>query len=206
MKSSYKIAIFASGGGSNFQNIVDAVLDGSIRGEVALLVSNKQDAPVVERARKAGIDCFVLNPKEYSERSQYELEIAAELERREIDLVVLAGYMLLLTPVMVDRYAGKMINIHPSLLPSFPGMHAIEQAYNYGVKLTGVTVHFVDGGMDSGAVIAQEAVSIDDEDTLSSLEAKVRDVEKTLYPKVVSWFADGLVEVDGRKITINHIK
>lgn len=206
MKPTYKIAIFASGGGSNFQNIVNAVVDGSIHGQVDLLVCNKQHAPVVKRAHQAGIDCFVFNPKEYSDRSQYELEIIAELERREIDLVVLAGYMLLLTPVLVERYAGKMINIHPSLLPSFPGMHAIQQAFEYGVKLTGVTVHFVDGGMDSGAVIAQETVMIDAEDTLTSLEAKVRKVEETLYPKVVSWFADGLVSVDGRKVTINNIK
>lgn len=206
MKPAYKIAIFASGGGSNFQNIVNAVVDGSIHGQVDLLVCNKQHAPVVKRASQAGIDCFVFNPKEYSDRSQYELEIIAELERREIDLVVLAGYMLLLTPVLVERYAGKMINIHPSLLPSFPGMHAIQQAFEYGVKLTGVTVHFVDGGMDSGAVIAQEPVAIHAEDTLTSLEAKVREVEETLYPKVVSWFADGLVSVDGRKITINNIK
>jgi phosphoribosylglycinamide formyltransferase-1 len=156
----------------------------------------------VERAHQANIDCFVFNPKDYNDRSDYELEIVAELERREIDLIVLAGYMLLVTPVLVERYAGKMINIHPSLLPSFPGLNAIGQAFDYGVKLTGVTVHFVDGGMDTGAVIAQEAVVIEAEDTLVSLESKIRSIETTLYPKVVSWFADGRVTLDGRKVTI----
>ena len=202
MKSSYKIAVFASGSGSNFQNIVNAVVDGNIHGEVSLLVSNKPNSRVVERAHQANIDCFVFNPKDYNHRSEYELEIVAELERRGIDLIVLAGYMLLVTPVLVERYAGKMINIHPSLLPSFPGMNAIGQAFNYGVKLTGVTVHFVDGGMDTGAIIAQEAVEIEAKDNLASLEAKIRNIETTLYPKVVSWFADGRVALEGRKVTI----
>lgn len=202
MSSSYKIAVFASGSGSNFQNIVDAVREGNIQAEVSLLVSNKPHSRVVERADQANIDSFVFNPKDYNDRSEYELEIVAELERREIDLIVLAGYMLLVTPVLVERYAGKMINIHPSLLPSFPGLNAIGQAFEYGVMLTGVTVHFVDGGMDSGAIIAQEAVAIEAEDTMASLESKIRNIETTLYPKVVSWFADGRVVLDGRKVTI----
>lgn len=202
MGSRYKIAVFASGSGSNFQNIVNAVVEGNIRGEVSLLVSNKPNSRVVERARQANIDSFVFNPKDYKDRSEYELEIVAELERREIDLIVLAGYMLLVTPVLVERYAGKMINIHPSLLPSFPGLNAIGQAFDYGVKLTGVTVHFVDGGMDTGAIIAQETVVIEDEDTMMSLESKIRSIETTLYPKVVSWFADGRITLDGRKVTI----
>lgn len=203
MGSRYKIAVFASGSGSNFQNIVNAVVDGNIHGEISLLVSNKPNSRVVERARQANIDSFVFNPKDYKDRSEYELEIVAELEHREIDLIVLAGYMLLVTPVLVERYAGKMINIHPSLLPSFPGLNAIGQAFDYGVKLTGVTVHFVDGGMDTGAIIAQEAVVIEAEDTMMSLESKIRSIETTLYPKVVSWFADGRVTLDGRKVTIN---
>lgn len=202
MKSSYKIAVFASGSGSNFQNIVNAVSDGTIQAEVSLLVSNKPQARVVERAKQANIDSFVFNPKDYKERSEYEMEIVEELERREIDLIVLAGYMLLVTPVLVERYAGKMINIHPSLLPSFPGMNAIGQAFDYGVRLTGVTVHFVDGGMDTGAIIAQEAVMIEAEDTLHSLETKIRKIETTLYPKVVSWFAEGRVALEERKVTI----
>lgn len=204
MMSPYRIAVFASGQGSNFQNLVDWANDGKLGAEIALLVCNKAQAPVVERARKAGIDCLLFDPKAYASRGEYETEIAAELANRGIDLIVLAGYMLLLTPVLVDLYAGRMINIHPSLLPSFPGVNAIGQAWNYGVKVTGVTVHLVDGGMDSGAVIAQQVVHIDEDDSIQSLEDKIHTAESELYPKVVSWFAKGCVHISGRKITVEH--
>ncbi|MEK4508851.1 phosphoribosylglycinamide formyltransferase [Paenibacillus sp. FSL K6-2524] len=204
MTSPYRIAVFASGQGSNFQNLVDWANDGKLGAEIALLVCNKAQAPVVERARKAGIDCLLFDPKAYASRGEYETEIAVELANRGIDLIVLAGYMLLLTPVLVDLYAGRMINIHPSLLPSFPGVNAIGQAWNYGVKVTGVTVHLVDGGMDSGAVIAQQVVHIDEDDSIQSLEDKIHTAESELYPKVVSWFAKGRVHISGRKITVEH--
>ncbi|GGH09879.1 phosphoribosylglycinamide formyltransferase [Paenibacillus segetis] len=204
MTSPYRIAVFASGQGSNFQSLVDSAHNGRLGAEIALLVCNKPQAPVVERARKAGIDCFLFEPKAYASRGDYEREIAAELAERGIDLIVLAGYMLLLTPVLVDLYAGRMINIHPSLLPSFPGINAIGQALNYGVKVTGVTVHLVDGGMDSGAVIAQQVVHIDDDDNIHSLEDKIHRAEQELYPRVVSWFANGCVHVEGRRITVKH--
>ncbi|MNZ44545.1 Phosphoribosylglycinamide formyltransferase [compost metagenome] len=203
MPSPYRIAVFASGQGSNFQTMVDASLSGSLGAEVVLLVCDKSQAPVIERARKAGVESFVFDPKAYARREDYETEIAAELEKRNVDLVVLAGYMRLLTSVLVDRYAGKMINVHPSLLPAFPGKNAIGQAWDYGVKLTGITVHFVDGGMDSGPVIAQQAVEITSEDTLDSLESKIHQAEQQLYPQVVSMFAKGLVRLDGRQVSIH---
>lgn len=202
MSSAYRIAIFASGQGSNFQTMVDAAQSGTLGVEIVLLVCDKAQAPVVERARKAGIDCYVFDPKSYPKREDYETEIAAELEKRNVDLVVLAGYMRLLTSVLVERYAGKMINIHPSLLPAFPGKNAIGQAWDYGVKVTGITVHFVDGGMDSGPVIAQQAVEITAEDTLSTLEEKIHQAEKQLYPKVVNSFAKGFVSLQGRQVSI----
>lgn len=203
MSSPYRVAVFASGQGSNFQTMVDASLSGTLGAEVVLLVCDKLQAPVVERARKAGVETFVFDPKAYARREDYEAEIAVELEKRNVDLVVLAGYMRLLTSVLVDRYAGKMINIHPSLLPSFPGKNAIGQAWDYGVKLTGITVHFVDGGMDSGPVIAQQAVEITSDDTLNSLESKIHQAEQQLYPQVVSAFAEGLVSLEGRQVTIH---
>lgn len=204
MSAPFRIAVFASGQGSNFQTMVDASLSGLLGAEIVLLVCDKSQAPVVERARKAGIEAYVFDPKAYAKREDYETEIVVELEKRHVDLVVLAGYMRLLTPVLVDRYAGKMINIHPSLLPAFPGKNAIGQALDYGVKLTGITVHFVDGGMDSGPVIAQEAVEILPEDTLESLESKIHQAEQQLYPQVVSSFAKGLVRLEGRQVTIHH--
>lgn len=203
MSSPYRIAVFASGQGSNFQTMVDASNAGSLGAEVVLLVCDKPQAPVVQRAKQAGVECFVFNPKEYASREEYEALIKAELERRNIDLIVLAGYMRLLTSVLVEPYSGRMINIHPSLLPAFPGKDAIGQAWNYGVKLTGITVHLVDGGMDTGAVIAQTAVEITQEDTIESLEGKIHAAEKELYPQVVSWFAKGLIRIDGRKITVD---
>ncbi|RRJ63931.1 phosphoribosylglycinamide formyltransferase [Paenibacillus oralis] len=202
MAAGFRIAVFASGQGSNFQNLLDASRAGTLGADIVLLVCDKPQALVVERARKAGVDCFLFQPKDYARREDYEAEIAAELDKRQIDLVVLAGYMRLLTPVLVEPYAGKMINIHPSLLPAFPGKNAIGQAWDYGVKLTGITVHLVDGGMDSGAVIAQKPVEILASDTLESLEARIHAAEQQLYPQVVSWFAKNRIKVDGRKVTI----
>lgn len=198
----YRIAVFASGQGSNFQALVDAAASGKLDASIELLVSDRPQAPVVEKATAAGIECHVFKPKEYASREAYEQEIVAKLEEHQIDLVVLAGYMRLLTSVVVDRYAGRLINIHPSLLPAFPGKDAIGQALDYGVKMTGITVHFVDGGMDTGAIIAQRAITVSPEDTTETLAASIHELERELYPEVVSWFTKGLVTLDGRKVTI----
>ncbi|WP_054955680.1 phosphoribosylglycinamide formyltransferase [Paenibacillus dakarensis] len=200
--TSYRIAVFASGRGSNFQALVDAMVSGWLGGEISLLVCDKPQAAVVERARKAGIDCFLFQPKDYASREDYEREIAVELSKRGVDLIVLAGYMRLLTSVLVEPYSGRMINIHPSLLPSFPGKNAIGQALDYGVKLTGISVHFVDGGMDTGPVIAQRAVEIVEGDDEASLSGRIHAVEQQLYPEVVSWFTAGRVNLNGRIVTI----
>ncbi|MCH1642642.1 phosphoribosylglycinamide formyltransferase [Paenibacillus timonensis] len=202
MGAKYRIAVFASGQGSNFQNLLDASRAGELDAEIVLLVCDKPQAFVVERARRAGVECYLFDPKAYARREDYEAEIAAELEKRSVDLVVLAGYMRLLTAELVEPYAGRMINIHPSLLPAFPGKNAIGQAWDYGVKMTGVTVHLVDGGMDTGAVVAQAAVEIAPNDTLELLEAKIHAAEQRLYPQVVSWFAKNRVRVEGRKVTV----
>lgn len=202
MGAKYRIAVFASGQGSNFQNLLDASRAGELDAEIVLLVCDKPQAFVVERARQAGVECYLFDPKAYARREDYEAGISAELEKRHVDLVVLAGYMRLLTATLVEPYAGRMINIHPSLLPAFPGKNAIGQAWDYGVKVTGVTVHFVDGGMDTGSVIAQKTVEIAPDDTLESLEAKIHEAEQRLYPQVVSLFAKNRVRVEGRKVTI----
>ena len=201
--SHYRIAIFASGEGSNFQTLVDAAQAGLLGGaKVELLVCDKPEAPVVKRARDAGIPVHLFTPKSYSSREDYELEIVEQLETLNIELVVLAGYMRLLTSVMVDKYVGRLINIHPSLLPSFPGTNAIPQALNYGVKLTGATVHFVDGGMDTGAIIAQQSIVIEPTATVESLAKGIHAIEQELYPRVVSWFAQGCVVINDRQVTI----
>lgn len=197
-----RIAVFASGQGTNFQAIVDAVQAGSLSMEVGLLVCDKPHAPVVHRAEQAGVEVFAFRPKMYPSREAYEQEIVQRLEAQGIDLIVLAGYMRLLTPVLTQGYYGRMINIHPSLLPAFPGLDAVGQAMRYGVKLSGVTVHFVDDGLDSGPVIAQEAVSVKQDDTEESLLGRIQEVERSLYPQVLRWFEDGRVQLEGRQVTI----
>lgn len=200
-----RIAVFASGQGSNFAALIDAQRKGLLGdGRIELLVSDKPEAPVAQRAEDAGLPALLLRPKDFASREDYEAEIVAELQRREIGLIVLAGYMRLITPVLLTPYAGRIINVHPSLLPAFAGKDAIQQALDYGVKLTGVTVHFVDGGMDTGPVIAQRSVVVRDNDTADSLAERIHKVEYELYPEVVGALASGKVELDGRKTIIRE--
>lgn len=200
-----RIAVFASGQGSNFAALVQAQQEGKLGGgSIELLVSDKPEAPVAQRAEEAGIPALLLRPKDFAGRELYEAAIVAELQRRDIGLVVLAGYMRLISPVLLEPYAGRIINIHPSLLPAFAGKDAIGQALDYGVKLTGVTVHFVDGGMDTGPVIAQRSVEVKPGDTADSLAERIHQVEYGLYPEVVAAFAAGKVELNGRMTTIGE--
>lgn len=196
MSKSFRIAVFASGSGSNFQAIADAVNAGKLDVHIGLLVCDRPKAQVVERASELGIPSFVFRPKDYESREQYEREIVRRLEELAIDLVVMAGYMRLITPVLVEPWYGRLINIHPSLLPSFPGLNAIKQALDYGVKVTGVTVHYVDGGMDTGPVIAQQCVEISSEDTEESLAARIHPIEHVLLPQVIGQIAAGLIKLN----------
>lgn len=197
-----KIAVFASGQGTNFQALADAAADGRLDVDIGLLVCDKAAAPVVARAEQAGVEAYVFAPKSYASREAYETEILAELRRRGVELIVLAGYMRIITQVLVEPYYGRMINVHPALLPSFPGVNGIRQALEYGVKVTGVTVHYVDGGMDSGPIIAQRAVEVLDGDTESTLGERVQKVERELLPWAVAQIAAGRVRLDGRHVTI----
>lgn len=201
---SFRIAVFASGRGSNFQALADAQHRGLLGGVISILVCDKPQAPVVELAQAANVDVFAFQPKEYATKEDYEREIAVELQQRGVELIVLAGYMRLLSPSFVEFYSGRIINIHPSLLPAFPGKDAIGQALDYGVKMTGVTVHFVDGGMDTGPVIAQKAVEIKEGDTAELLAQRIHAVEQKLYSEVVSWFAQGRISLNGRNVTITE--
>lgn len=198
----FRIAVFASGSGSNFQAVAEAVRDGRIPASVELLVCDKPSAPVVKRADSFGIGKFVFNPKDYPSREAYEREILRELQERGIDLVVMAGYMRLITPVLVEPYYGRLINIHPALLPAFPGLHAARQALDYGVKIAGVTVHYVDGGMDTGPIIAQRAVEVREDDTEETLYARIQRVEHVLLPDTVRLIAEGRVTLNDRKVNV----
>ncbi|EXX85619.1 phosphoribosylglycinamide formyltransferase [Paenibacillus darwinianus] len=197
-----KIAVFASGQGTNFQALADAAADGRLDVDIELLVCDKAAAPVVARAEQAGVDVYVFTPKAYPSREAYETEILAELQRRGVELIVLAGYMRIITQVLVEPFYGRMINVHPALLPAFPGVNGIRQALDYGVKVTGVTVHYVDGGMDSGPIIAQRAVEVLDGDSEEALRARVHKVERELLPWVIAQIASGRVELNGRQVTV----
>ncbi|OPA73425.1 phosphoribosylglycinamide formyltransferase [Paenibacillus selenitireducens] len=204
MQQPLRIAVFASGNGSNFQALADAVQAGELDATIELLVCDKPKAKVVERAKLAGVEPFIFEPKRYASREVYEAEILQRLTEKKVDLIVLAGYMRIITDTLVTPYYGRMINIHPSLLPAFPGVNAIRQAMELGVKLTGVTVHFVDGGMDTGPIIAQRAVEIEEEATEASVTESIHAVEMKLYPQVVQWIAKGQVQLVERKVQIIH--
>ncbi|WP_349409296.1 phosphoribosylglycinamide formyltransferase [Pseudalkalibacillus sp. SCS-8] len=179
------IAVFASGSGTNFQAIIDAVESGELQAEISLLVCDKPGAMAVERAEKHGIPTFVFSPKSYINKEAFEAEILKELEEADVSFIALAGYMRLIGPTLLFKYEGKMVNIHPSLLPAFPGKDAIGQAIAAGVTETGVTIHFVDDGMDTGPIIEQVPVPIEENDTANHIRRKIHDVEHALYPRVL---------------------
>lgn len=195
--ATFRIAVFASGSGSNFQAIVEAVQSGKLDVEVGLLVCDKPNAKVVERAAAAGVESFVFRPKQYASKAEYESEIVRILQQKQIDLIVLAGYMRIISDTLLAPYEGRIVNIHPSLLPAFPGLDAIGQALAHGVKVTGVTVHYVDGGMDTGPIIAQLPVQVADEETVDTLAEKIHRVEHVLYSEVIAGIRSGGVVLDG---------
>jgi phosphoribosylglycinamide formyltransferase 1 len=186
-----KIAVFASGTGSNFAAILEAIQSKKITNvEVVLLVSDRPEALAVKKAKDKSIPVFSFNSKDYPNKQAYEEEILEELTKLEVDFIVLAGYMRLLGHVLLETYDRKIINVHPSLLPAFAGKDAIGQALDYGVKVTGVTVHYVDDGMDTGAVIAQRAVMIDSDETRETLIKKIQEQEHSLLPEVIQSLAN----------------
>ena len=164
------IAIFASGSGSNFQAIADAIQNKKLEATIALLVCDNPQAFVIERAQKLQIETFVFNPKNFSSKAEYETFIAKKLLDLNIDLIVLAGYMRIIGSTLLAQFPNKIINIHPALLPSFPGAHGIKDAYEYGVKVFGVTVHIVDAGVDTGTIIDQESFKMDSPMTIEEVE------------------------------------
>lgn len=188
------IAVFASGNGSNFQAIIDAVQTGAVAASIKILVCDKPSAHAIERAKAAGIEYFSFHAKDFPDKQAYEADILAKLAEYKIDLVVLAGYMRLIGPTLLSAYEGRIINIHPSLLPAFPGKDAMGQALRAKAKVSGVTVHYVDAGMDSGPIIAQETVDIDENETIETLQEKIHKVEHQLYPAVIQMLVSKMRE------------
>lgn len=197
------IAVFVSGNGSNLQALLDAEKAGGLgKGRITLVVCDKPKAFALERAEKAGVKSVLFEKKDLTSREEFDKAVIAELDKAGIELVVLAGYLRILSDNFIDKYRGRILNVHPALLPSFKGLHGIKDAFDYGVKLTGVTVHFVDRELDSGPVIFQGAVEIGEKDTLETLEAKVHKKEHELYPRAVKLFVEGKLRIEGRKVRI----
>lgn len=201
-----RIAVFASGFGSNLQALIDYNNKHGLNGDIVLVFSNNKDAFALVRAKKNNIKAVFMDPTRYSSREKYDSKIIEMLEEEKIDLVVLAGYMFLLSQEFVHRFKNKILNIHPALLPSFKGTHGIKDAYRYGVKVTGVTVHFVDEDLDRGPIILQEAVDIDPDDSVEELEGKIHKVEHKIYPEAVKYFCENRLEIDGRRVKILNRK
>ncbi len=201
-----RIAVFASGFGSNLQALIDYNNKYGLNGDIVLVFSNNKDAFALVRAKKNNIKAVFMDPTRYSSREEYDSKIIEMLEEEKIDLVVLAGYMFLLSQEFVHRFKNKILNIHPALLPSFKGTHGIKDAYRYGVKVTGVTVHFVDEDLDRGPIILQEAFLIDPDDSVEELEGKIHKVEHKIYPEAVKYFCENRLEIDGRRVKILNRK
>lgn len=199
-------AVVASGRGSNLQTIIKAIEEGAISARLSVVISDKKDAYALERAKQAGIPNVHINPKDFPDRESFDRAVVEVLKKYGADFVVLAGYMRLVSNFFLEQYPQKILNIHPSLLPSFKGMHAIKEAFDHGVKVTGPTVHFVAEGMDDGPIILQEPVDITSHDTLESLEEKIHKAEHRIYPQAIELFVRGKLRVEGRRVIISDGK
>ncbi|MFH1097886.1 MAG: phosphoribosylglycinamide formyltransferase [Candidatus Desantisbacteria bacterium] len=183
------LGVLVSGRGSNLQAIIDAINDGKLNATIRIVISNKRDAYALERADEAGIKTLFINPKDFPSWQDYEQQVISQLKANGVELVVLAGFMRILTPCFIGAYKDRILNIHPALLPAFPGLHAQQQAIEYGVKITGVTVHVVDEGMDTGTIIMQRAVDVFEDDTVESLSERMLRIEHQVYPEAIALYS-----------------
>jgi phosphoribosylglycinamide formyltransferase-1 len=198
-----RIGALASGGGTNLQAIIDRCADGSINAEISLLICNNPGAGALDRAEKAGIPTLTIDHRDYSDRNDFDKAVVAALQEAEIELVVLAGFMRIITETILDAFPNKVMNIHPALLPAFPGLHVQKKALDYGAKFSGCTVHFVDTGVDTGPIIIQAVVPILDEDTEETLSARILSREHQVYPRAIQLFADNRLRITERRVIID---
>lgn len=198
-----KIGVLISGSGSNLQAIIDRIAEGFLNAEIVLVISSRPDAYGLERAAKAGIPFIALNREVYKDAQAANKQIADALKEAGAEYVIMAGYMRKVTNEVLDAFPDRIVNLHPALLPSFKGAHAIEDAFNFGVKVTGITVHFANEDYDKGPIIAQRAVEVRESDTLDSLEERIHEAEHALYPEVLSWLAAGRVQIDPETRTVH---
>lgn len=201
-KKKGQIAVFLSGRGSNFMAIHDAITAGKINAEIVLVLSNKKEAPGLKIAEERNLETLLLNPKEYQSREAYDEAIIHEVKKRDVDLICLAGYMKILTSLFCNTFKNKVLNIHPALLPAFPGLHVQQKAIDWGVRFSGATVHFVTAEVDMGPIILQAAVPVLQNDTEETLSDRILKEEHKIYPEAVKLYFDGRIEVKGRRVFI----
>lgn len=197
-----KIGVLASGRGSNFQSIIDAIDGGRLRASIEILITDNPSAFAIERAKKHNIKYLSIDPKAFSTKDEFFEKIGDELKARGVDLVVLAGFMRIVRKPLIDVYRNKIMNIHPAILPSFPGLHGQRQALQYGAKIAGCTVHFVDEGMDTGPIIIQAAVPVFPDDTEDSLSERILKFEHKIYPEAIRLFSEERLEIEGRTVKV----
>ena len=198
------IGVLVSGSGTNLQAIIEAIEAGKIKGKICIVISDNPDAYALKRANKHNIETQYINYKEFNDREEYDKIIVSALKERDCDLVVLAGYLKILTPYFINAYKNKIMNIHPALLPSFPGLHVQKKAIDHGVKVSGCTVHFVDEGLDSGPIIIQRAVEVKKDDTEETLTKRILKEEHQIYPRAVQLFAQERLTINGRRVIIKE--
>lgn len=204
MTAPLPLGVLISGSGSNLQAIIDAIERQQLTARIQVVISNRADAYGLSRAQHHGIPTVVINHKEFASREDFEAALIQCLQSHQVELVVLAGFMRVLTPFFVRAFPYRIINIHPALLPAFPGTHAQRQALHYGVRIAGATVHFVDEDMDHGPIIAQAAVPVYPDDTEETLSARILAQEHRLYPHAIQLFAEGRVEIRGRRVVVHN--
>ncbi len=198
------LGVLASGRGSNLQSILDAIEAGKLPAKVNVVITDKPQAKALDRAREKGIPAICIDRKQYETKTAFEEAIIAELKAHGVELVILAGFMRILSPLFVHAFKDRIMNIHPSILPSFPGADAHQLVLDYGVKVSGCTVHFIDEGTDSGPIVLQATVPVMDDDDHDSLAARVLVEEHKIYPEAIRLYAEGKLEINGRKVSIKR--
>ena len=197
-----RLGVLASGGGTNLQSIIDQCQSGRLAAEIALVFSNNQDAGALERARKAGLPQLCINHRDFPDRESFDRAVVAALKEAGVELVVLAGFMRIISDIFLQAFPQRIINIHPALLPAFPGLHVQKKALEYGAKFSGCTVHFVDSGVDTGPIIIQAIVPVFDDDSEASLAARILEQEHKIYPQAIQLIAESRVRIEGRRVLI----
>lgn len=197
-----KLGVLCSGRGTDLQSIIDSINNQQLNAQISIVITDKPNVQALTRAENAGIKNICVNRKSFESKTEFEVALLNELKSAQVDLVILAGFMRILSPTFVHEYKDRIMNIHPSLLPAFPGAHAHRDVLAYGVKVSGCTVHFVDEGTDSGPIIMQVAVEVKDDDTEETLSARILEQEHIIYPKAIQLYVEGKLKIEGRKVII----